>query len=481
MIRKSLIQNVFLAVFGLLLGMIALEAGLRVAARVVMWQRDRGASPSPGERGQFTILCVGESTTYCGDRSYAYPRQLEYILGEQHPGRGIRVINKGKPGCNSAYIARKLPEWLAEDQPDLVVAMMGINDSRERLAAYSAAGEEPGFWERLRLVKVLRFAGQNLGFILRSGIRTLTWNADDYVFAGMRLLEIGDDEEATRLFRRALERDPHCAAAHTGLARYYLHRQDFKKIMSECALALTHDPNNDRAMTVKGRACMEQSKWGEAAGYLEQALSINPLNDEALGALAWCYYWKQKRLQEAEDLALRALRSAPANHLANAALWSVYRKRGETGRALDVCLKAHEAEPLNDRYCAEIAQLYDELGAPESSETYRQKIESARLSAVNPMTVESYRKIREMCRERGILLVAVQYPMRSVEPIEKIVGPGEGVIVVDNELIFKEAVNRDSFQAYFKDNFAGDFGHCTAEGNRLLADNIARHIGPEMN
>ncbi len=54
------------------------------------------------------------------------------------------------------------------------------------------------------------------------------------------------------------------------------------------------------------------------------------------------------------------------------------------------------------------------------------------------------------------------------------------MLLIDNEQVFKEAVNRDGYRAYFKDNFAGDFGHCNAAGNRLLAGNIARQISSEM-
>jgi len=44
---------------------------------------------------------------------------------------------------------------------------------------------------------------------------------------------------------------------------------------------------------------------------------------------------------------------------------------------------------------------------------------------------------------------------------------------VDNEQVFKEAVKKAGYKEYFKDMFAGDFGHCTQKGNELLAQNIA--------
>ncbi len=70
----------------------------------------------------------------------------------------------------------------------------------------------------------------------------------------------------------------------------------------------------------------------------------------------------------------------------------------------------------------------------------------------------------------------MQYPVRNVEPLKQIFAQDEGVIFVDNESVFKEALKKVSYKEYFKDMFAGDFGHCTDKGNRLLAENIANTI-----
>jgi hypothetical protein len=74
-------------------------------------------------------------------------------------------------------------------------------------------------------------------------------------------------------------------------------------------------------------------------------------------------------------------------------------------------------------------------------------------------------------------VVCVQYPMRSIEPLKRIFEDNkEGVIFVDNEKIFRDAVKEEGSDVYFRDMFGGDFGHCTAKGNRLLAENIANAI-----
>jgi hypothetical protein len=50
------------------------------------------------------------------------------------------------------------------------------------------------------------------------------------------------------------------------------------------------------------------------------------------------------------------------------------------------------------------------------------------------------------------------------------------MIFVDNERVFKEAIEKDGYKEYFRDMLGGDFGHCTEKSNRLLAENIANTI-----
>jgi hypothetical protein len=66
--------------------------------------------------------------------------------------------------------------------------------------------------------------------------------------------------------------------------------------------------------------------------------------------------------------------------------------------------------------------------------------------------------------------------MRQLEALKKLFDSTEDIIFVDNERIFKDALKQGGYTDYFQDNFAGDFGHCTPEGNRLLAQNIANTI-----
>jgi hypothetical protein len=88
----------------------------------------------------------------------------------------------------------------------------------------------------------------------------------------------------------------------------------------------------------------------------------------------------------------------------------------------------------------------------------------------------NYREVKRILDRRKIKLVCVQYPMLQLLSLKAIFNGQNGVIFVDNENIFKEAVQKSGYQKYFTDSFGVEFGHCTAEGNRLLAQNLANVI-----
>ena len=121
-------QKILLILGGLLLAVIVGEGMLRFGGFVLMAaQESRNRSAFSSAEG-YRILCIGESTTLMGGED-SYPSQLEKILNSS-PARGkkIKVINKGVPGVTTEYIVSELPKWLEEYRPQLIVAMMGIND-----------------------------------------------------------------------------------------------------------------------------------------------------------------------------------------------------------------------------------------------------------------------------------------------------------------------------------------------------------------
>jgi lysophospholipase L1-like esterase len=104
--------------------LVVVELSLQVVA---LFARGREGAWRPGAVDR--VLCVGDSHTYgAGVRpEEAYPAQLETFLDVVAPG-AYAVINRGVPGFNTAQVRRRLPEWIAELRPTVVVVLVGANN-----------------------------------------------------------------------------------------------------------------------------------------------------------------------------------------------------------------------------------------------------------------------------------------------------------------------------------------------------------------
>jgi lysophospholipase L1-like esterase len=129
-IPENLLAKSGLILFGGLLALLLLELGLRGAGWAFIQIRAAPALEPDTGSSVVRVLCVGESTTanmdLMGEQSY--PRQLERILNQRSHETRYRVVNGGVPGTTTTHIVDALDAQLDRVDPDLVVAMMGIND-----------------------------------------------------------------------------------------------------------------------------------------------------------------------------------------------------------------------------------------------------------------------------------------------------------------------------------------------------------------
>ncbi len=74
----------------------------------------------------------------------------------------------------------------------------------------------------------------------------------------------------------------------------------------------------------------------------------------------------------------------------------------------------------------------------------------------------------------------MQYPILDINELKKMFEGNNNIIFVSNEENFKKALETGKYDDYFIDSFAGDFGHCTPKGNKLIAENVADAILKEL-
>lgn len=128
-----------------------------------------------------------------------------------------------------------------------------------------------------------------------------------------------------------------------------------------------------------------------------------------------------------------------------------------------------------------IARLYHQAGNEEASgRALEESVRELRLPLDLDVTRTSYESLRAQLAERGIPLIAVQYPMRDVDELREMYGNPDDLTFVDNGATFETLVDRHGFFGVFKDQFAGDFGHMHKIGKRRLARTVAHAIERDL-
>lgn len=211
-------------------------------------------------------------------------------------------------------------------------------------------------------------------------------------------------------------------------------------------------------------------------------------------------YFSEKQYKKAEDMYIKAVKNYPQNDRHLIGLYKFYRNQERYDDALATLMKVRKFglnksllyRCIGDIYSCkdlleEAEKMYKKAIILNNNDTnisqllylYQIKQHQKIITANNYrffITNQLYRKMRRILVENKIKFICVQYPMRDISTIKKIFKNNNDVNFVDNESSFKNAVEKEGYDTYFVDKFAGDFGHCTKKGNKLLAENIAKII-----
>ena len=116
----------------------------------------------------------------------------------------------------------------------------------------------------------------------------------------------------------------------------------------------------------------------------------------------------------------------------------------------------------------------------DNAEKFFNKAEQYRLKHFSFNTFKTYNAIVDISIKNNIKFIAMQYPMRSINSLKKILYSNKNyknIIFISNEENFKKYLyNIGSYDDLFVDQFAGDFGHCTELGNKMIAENVKNYI-----
>jgi lysophospholipase L1-like esterase len=467
-VRSTIAQKLALLALGVLVGLAVVEGSLRAAGRLFLALQEHRNQASLAQDRPYRVLCIGESTTGLGGAD-SYPSQLERVLNAPAGARPVTVVNKGLPAVNTDTILDRLPDFLARYRPDAVVAMMGVNDPEGDDAA------EPGPVKRL---------GDALASLRTVKLARLGWELAASRITGrpgpMQAPVAADTHAKEERFRARLRADPNDVRARVELGTIFLAagRLDDARPLLEGAAAL--DPNDAAAPLLVAVLRHRAGDAGAVDGVLARDLS----HAAALGVVAEEMF-KFFDAPENRPVTLAIVGMTPYDdatdrlvrvaHFRAAERCTRERRLDDARFLLDRSARLPGA-PLEDTYWSRLALLAQARGDYTEFEDDLARAAAARPPAPKRMTTRNYRRLRALLRERGVRLVAVQYALRKVDPLRQMLDDDPAVVFVDNDAIFREALRNAPYERYFTDAFAGDFGHMTAEGNRLLAENVARAI-----
>ena len=504
-VLRMYLEKTSVLVLGALVVLVLLELGLRAGGALFMGRQRCANLIALGEGTELRVLCLGESTTAFGGED-SWPAQLQELL-RQRLGCEVAVINGGIPSTNSTVLLSKLPQQIEEYRPGLVVAMMGANDGGDTIPfAATAEVAHEGVLDHLRTWRAVKLLMSGL-FQPRSfgeGVMAKAAGAGSSAASpgagsapapmdapspelrrrcgggevgsllerGYYLERDGDFAMADDAYQRALDLDPICGWAAFRLAVGAERRQDM--VMAEAWLrrALEAQPHLTAASFTLGRILWKQDRCPEAIAVLQPALELDPDDPSAWQDLGAC---SQRMGDEklAERALQRALVLAPDDKRTWVCLVDFYERAGRHEAVAALAERALAEQPDAPHIIGRFALYFHRTGHPDEARRFYELAHAAQRGSFHPITRDNYLEMLRILDEAGIPLVAVQYPMRSLEPLRSLFPQPERVIFVDNESSFKQALATSSYQALFWDNCYGDFGHATRQGNHLLAENIA--------
>ncbi len=484
-------MNLLLISGGLCLALILLDIGLWMAGGTVLKMQDIRNSGTLRLDCDYRILCIGESTTQ-GE----YPPFLEKLLNQNDAGIKVCLFDKGVRGTNTTFIAEKLEGYLDRYNPDMVIAMLGINESNVFInRAYPKSGPKRkglrSLYKSTRTYALYQLISLHLRYNFMQAKVFINYHfkfkhtPPDKIVKDIehkltrknelsrRILSIRGDVYNSKLYRRMKK-------------VYQLRNQTWfsKAIYYQ---AVEEDPLNlwnwlDLASVLEKQED-KQLIYDTINLLLERAIEIN-LYDEVLleyyQNLGWFYLGQNKYLPRAEKIFNRLAEIRPSATIYGC-LGRYWMLRKDFEQAEAMYQKALQLDPEDSFIWSGLAVLSEQKGSAAEAESHRQRARQYRtMENYQEVTTINYLKIKNKVQKRGIQLVAVQYPLRKLEPLKELLNNDPSVIFVSNEATFKEAVAKGGYSEYFRDIFAGDFGHCNDKGNQLLAHNIATGISDSI-
>jgi len=533
--KTSLKQKLLLVIFGLFLTLILLEVGLRIAGAFVLYLQEQHNHLS-FNKNEYRILCLGESTTALGGED-AYPRQLEVMLNAQGRQRKFTVINKGIISTTSNYILTHIDQNLDTYKPKMVIVMMGINDRAYLHGPNKSLWWEniKSFLKDFRVYKLAHLLyehtthrikeiktpvptvdesptdtvnDQELEDFLKNIIATGLQRFSEHMSASLKYQQHNQISQAKQEFQSAQQSAIAASSACIELARRYRYQGLLSQAQDFLEKADLFNVNYPDLTQQWGELYLAQGKSSQAVKAFRNAIASNPKNSEVILGLARAYhqenddeaflvyagylqvkpqdYWghielarwlkENKHYDLAEGYLNQAIGIGAEFDQAYMDLGQLLEAQGQYAKEEAFYLKEIPLHPKSARLYQALGQFYQKQGRLDQAKEYLQKAAVCQMTEYYPATLVNYSLLLDKILSRHVKVIVMQYPLRDIDPLKNYLGQRKDVIFVENIQNFRQALAKGSYNQYFKDNFAYNFGHCTRAGNGLIAHNLVEVI-----
>ncbi len=435
---------------GFLVALGSIELGLRLVGWGYHQAQDARNQRVLAEGGAVTVLCLGESTT-AEDRIGSWPRRMQAVLDERAGVGTHSVVNRAVPGVDSAYLLARLEQDLDEYRPQVIAAMMGANDWDGELAPHRVRPPVTG-GGGLRALKIVQLA-RAWAYFVTMRLEDVALSRVDRVatllLEAERHARRGEQAEAEQRWDAALELALDDPRANLRVASTCdVNPRARRHLMPALEAVLAADPAHRLANASFGRCLTAQGALEAAQGHIELALDgpdQGPLAYRTDGGVLNQYAMVLGRLGKHEEVEQRFLAAAEAN-------------------------------PTDPRIARLLEGHYEARGRLQDAQRWRSEAEDRQRRHFHATTARHLQRLVDLAEQRGVALVMIQYPRRELAGLEALFADPQGIAFVDNQESFERAVAERGYDAIFVDRCYGDFGHTTALGHQLLAENVAQAI-----
>jgi tetratricopeptide (TPR) repeat protein len=450
---------------------VSLEMGLRGWSALV---ERRLNSAQKVMAGEYVILTLGESTT-AGNNPDTWPSQLQKLLSERENGLRVRVINRAIYGTTTNVLVGNLESHIRQYKPNVIVSMMGVNDEYtdgETRSVYIPNNNH----DALMVTRMARIVWQYFMIAGRSWYELyVSHDATALAEKGDRARIRGAYEIAEKYLLRSIAVAPDRAEIYVLLALLYRSESRNKEAENALLLARSIAPDASGVYVELGDFYRDNGNTQEAEVMYSRALELDPANALAFASFGILRSWYQGDDTAALVLYRKAIDLNPTLLSTYFELAEIYHETGDYKREKELYEEVLRRDPSNLQAKRQLVITDNVAGV--SSESGRTIISTE----MNAMTAASYQKLIALATQYGIPVVAVQYPLRSADILQNFIDtrvekPHIPVTVVANEINFKDALSRETYDTLFTDQFGGNFGHATVKGNALIADGVARAI-----